>query len=140
MKHHRYPVDIKQEILVSKIADSARLLKPVPGLSTDKLNNTNGTNQVSPTDNSYWVKFEDLNGATNSPGFNAIITWYLGCWFENFSVTYGVDNAVINEEGSIKVTDISGFEDAKVIIPFALSGASSRMWPKAQQTTATNRK
>jgi len=134
LKHHRYPVDIKQEILISKLAEpSTRSGRS--GVSTTKPTNI-GSPSV-PSGANYWLNAEDLEGVATSPGFSVLITWYLGCWFENFSVTYGVDNAVISEEGSIKVTEITGHDNKLAIIPFATNNAQSKIWPKVQSTGTT---
>lgn len=127
LKHHRYPVDIKQETLISSIADK----KFIEANTSNKFMSPDGAlvnaGQGQADVNLGGFKgAQDLNYAPEK--FRAVVTWYLGCWFEDFSVTYGVDNAVITEEGGLKVTDVSGFDDQTLVIPFALSENRSSIW------------
>lgn len=127
LKHHRYPVDIKQETLISNIAESNRIkdvdTRIVPSGELVYATNSNPS-KVDALQ--AWKNEEDINDA--NAGFRAVVTWYLGCWFEDFNVTYGVDNAVISEESTIKVTDVSALDDRSVYVPYPLSPNRSSIW------------
>lgn len=128
LKHHRYPVDIKQETLISNIADEAALKSYNDGdLVFNNLKSATGKTATPTPAFQAWQNEENLNDFQNG-GFKAVITWYLGCWFEDFNVTYGVDNAVISEESTIKVTDVSALDSRTVYVPFPRSGNSSVIW------------
>jgi hypothetical protein len=125
LKHHRYPVDIKQELLISNMADNIGSYSASDGVVIDP------TPGKKPSEDfkSIGYKYSDkLTGLGNKNGFKALVTWYEGCWFEDFNVTYGVDAAVISEEGTIKVTDVSGFDSGELVIPVAVSENASQIW------------
>lgn len=126
LKHHRYPVDIKQDVLISELADPQNSYAGIPSGIVTEPEPAPDAAKPDPDRGGYRVA-DGLTDYENG-GFRAIITWYLGCWFEDFNVTYGVDNAVISEEGTLKVTDVSGFEDKTLIIPYAISANASEIW------------
>lgn len=80
LKHHRWPFDVKVEEVLSLIADESA-----------------GT----------------LVGATRStdsgpcPARNAVVTYYEGCWFNSYSVTYAVDTTAVAENANISCTDVT---------------------------------
>lgn len=136
LKHHRYPVDIKQETLISYIADKDKLAQYTDvDLVLDDLKSATGKTTTQKDSFQAWENEEDLNDFNNG-GFKAVITWYLGCWFEDFNVTYGVDNAVISEESTIKVTDVSALDSRTVYVPYPRSGNSSVIWFPNNATNA----
>ena len=74
LNHHRWPFDIKSQILFSDVAQDN-----VSGLS-------------------------DLQGG--HCGNQAVLTWYEGCWMNNYSASYPVDAAIITETADITVTHV----------------------------------
>ena len=89
LKHHRWPFDIKQEIVISEVAshyDTAGSLAPIP----------QATNQGSVTPNN--------DQASNS--VQALFTFYEGCWFNSYSASFTSDAAIVTENGSVTVTDV----------------------------------
>jgi len=85
LKHHRWPFDLKQEIVFSEIS------------SLQDLDGTIGS-----------------KGATIQPagqGFatqnvRALFTFFEGCWFESYNVSFTSDAGMVAENSSIKVTDV----------------------------------
>jgi hypothetical protein len=85
LKHHRWPFDIKTEIVFSQLAseDPNRgnaILADIP--------NEGGLNNLG------------------NPGLFAIATVYEGCWMESYNTSFTVDTAAVTEDTTISVTDI----------------------------------
>lgn len=100
LKHHRWPFDLRQEIVVSDL----------PTLAVAKLQ----TNTPSPENNP-----EHANRS-------AIATLYAGCWITNYSTSYTADTAIIAEEVSLSVTDIFAYSgNAKAALEAGQAGSKS---------------
>ena len=83
LKHHRWPFDIKQELVFSEIASF---------WDTDA------------------VTVKTASNVPNTPNIitpiKALFTFFEGCWFESYSASYTSDAAIVAENSSVKVTDI----------------------------------
>jgi hypothetical protein len=86
LRHHRWPFDLKQELVFSELSSSSDLdgasavkSAAVPGNMPDNL-------------------------LTNS--IKALFTFYEGCWINSFSSSFTSDAAIVAENTSITVTDI----------------------------------
>lgn len=85
LKHHKWPFDIKTEIVFSELASespdvqeaTAAAVPPEGGL--DNLGN---------------------------PGLLCVATIYEGCWMNSYNTTYNVDQAVVTEDCGITCTDM----------------------------------
>lgn len=85
LKHHRWPFDIKQELVFSEIASS----QDIDGAAGAK------NAQTQP------------NGAGFMPGgVRALFTFFEGCWLNSYSASYTSDAAIVAENGSVTVTDV----------------------------------
>jgi hypothetical protein len=85
LKHHRWPFDIKQEIVFSQLATE----DPNVGQATlADIPNEGGLNN------------------TGNPGLLAIATVYEGCWMESYNTAFTVDTAAVTEDCTISCTDI----------------------------------
>lgn len=77
LKHHKFPFDIKHEIILSDIAENAQATGiksvPYPGNQTVR----------------------------------ALITFFEGCWMTSYSTDYTADTAMVQEQVEIMVTDIT---------------------------------
>lgn len=86
LKHHRWPFDIKQELVFSEIAGSQDIDgvsdQALPGASTQ----ASGQEFLTP--------------------IRALFTFYEGCWFNSYSSSYTADAALVTENSSVTVTDI----------------------------------
>lgn len=75
LNHHRWPFDVKSEVLFSSLGD-----------------------------------WDAVGGGTvqgSVCGHKALITYYEGCWFSSYSVTYTVDGATVMESGEISATNVT---------------------------------
>jgi len=82
LKHHRWPFDIKQELVFSELATA---------------NDLEGT--------------KTANTQPSGEGFlttavQALITIYEGCWMNSYSASYTADASIVTENSSVTVTDI----------------------------------
>lgn len=90
LKHHRWPFDIKQEIVFSELAgyyDTTGSIAPIPP----------ATQQGSSTPNP--------DPASVAMQVQALFTFYEGCWFNSYSASFTSDAAIVMENGSVTVTD-----------------------------------
>jgi len=76
LKHHRWPFDIKQELVFSEIATNA---------------NTNA---------------EAVVDAGTEVGLKALITIYEACWMTSYSWSFTADTALVQENCDISCSDI----------------------------------
>jgi hypothetical protein len=80
LRHHRWPFDIKQELVFSELASSE---------------STGGTSEeTGMTDGAYKTAVRVLG------------TFYEGCWFNSYSASFTSDAAIVAENSSVTVTDI----------------------------------
>jgi hypothetical protein len=84
LKHHRWPFDIRQELVFSEIIGG--------------LDNIVGEAATVPTD----------PGSTGPQlgTAQALFTFFEGCWLNSYSASYTSDAAIVAENGSVTVTDI----------------------------------
>ena len=86
LKHHRWPFDIKTEIIFSQLAsEDPNRGQAIP----DTLNGNEG----------------GLNNLGN-PGLYAVATLYEGCWMESYYTSFTIDTAAVAEDCTIMATDI----------------------------------
>lgn len=82
LRHHKYPFDIKQELVFSEVADLE-------------------------AKGDYVQKVQD-----GTASFNALITWYEGNWITSYSHAFSTDTSRVVENADVAVTDIvPGFKD-----------------------------
>jgi hypothetical protein len=87
LKHHRWPFDIKQELVFSEVTSSSSF----GDISSDAEGAANPT-KPSNGDGLIAVK--------------ALFTFFEGCWFESYNVSFTSDAAIVAETSSVKVTDV----------------------------------
>ena len=85
LRHHRWPFDIKQELVISELAT----LEDPNGKSDT------ATVTAGPT---------DVDNPIVTP--KALITFFEGCWFGSYSASFTSDSAIVSETSSVTVTDI----------------------------------
>lgn len=85
LKHHKWPFDIKTEIVFSELASED---PNVGSASKADVDNEGGLNNYG------------------NPGLWCVATVYEGCWMNNYNTTYTIDTAAVTEDGSITVTDV----------------------------------
>jgi hypothetical protein len=86
LKHHRWPFDIKQELVFSEIASAADMSGSVSASRAS----------VQPTG----------EGAYYATSVRALVTIYEGCWMNSYSASYTADAAIVSENSSVTVTDV----------------------------------
>jgi len=84
LKHHRWPFDIRQELVFSEIASH---------YDTDDYT----TNEA----------LTPLGGILSPAStVKALFTFYEGCWMNSYSASYTSDAAIVAENSSVTVTDV----------------------------------
>ena len=85
LRHHRWPFDVKQELVFSELASA----KDIEGVT--------GTKAAS-------TQPQGSGFLTNA--VQALITIYEGCWMNSYSASYTAEAAIVAENSSVTVTDI----------------------------------
>lgn len=88
LKHHRWPFDLKQELVFSELS------------SSESLGEINGVNGYKPAKNS------DPGIPSPTSLVKALLTFYEGCWLNSYSASFASDSAIVAENSSVTVTDI----------------------------------
>jgi hypothetical protein len=102
LRHHRWPFDLKQELVFSEISSKEEAVGP-------------GVKNATPS----------------GPGapittIKALFTFFEGCWLNNYSASFASDSAMIAENSSVTVTDIiDGVSQYGEFIDSGLSPGSS---------------
>lgn len=91
LKHHRWPFDIKQELVISELVSDARKgdITGAPGTRAASSRPPGG----------------EADGYLTS-NVRALFTFYEGCWMNSYSASYPSDSAIVAENSSVTVTDI----------------------------------
>jgi hypothetical protein len=76
LKHHRWPFDIKQELVISHLVN--RDAGALPGLV----------------------------GSSEDSATMAIITFFEACWINSYGASYSADSAIVNEDLDITASDV----------------------------------
>jgi hypothetical protein len=92
LRHHRWPFDIKQELVFSALSSKDDLSSGQTGFS----------DAIKPSWDPTSAKGDDY--ATE--GLKALFTYYEGCWLNSYSASYTSDAAIVAENSSVTVTDI----------------------------------
>jgi hypothetical protein len=93
LKHHRWPFDIRTEIVFSQLAT-----EDVGGTLNPPVN----PGEVIRAD----IPNEGGHNNLGNPGLLAVATLYEGCWMESYNTAFTVDTASVQEDCSVAVTDI----------------------------------
>ena len=107
LRHHRWPFDIEQQIVFSTIADKE--------LSGDGTGTEGGFGSYGS------LKYTGaLGGASKNPeglggdgSHNILITYYEGCWWNDWSTAFAKDSAMVMESGTMTITDVHDFSDVR---------------------------
>lgn len=84
LRHHRWPFDIKQELVFSEIASNQDLDSATGAIDA----------AVQP------------QGAGFLTPVKALFTFYEGCWIQSYSASYTSDAAIVAENSTVLVTDV----------------------------------
>lgn len=88
LRHHRWPFDIKQEIVFSEAMPDGQ---PVGSIARS-------AERSGPND----VEFRN--------GLKALINLYETCWMTTYGVSYSVDTTIVNEDVRISCIDVVDFQ------------------------------
>lgn len=92
LKHHRWPFDLKQELVFSEISSAQDIV------------GVNGFKQA--------VQLPQGVNNLMTNAIKALFTFYEGCWLNSYSASYTSDAAMVAENSSVTVTDIiDGFSN-----------------------------
>jgi hypothetical protein len=84
LKHHRWPFDVKQEMVFSEIASD----------DVGSLPTATDAQERAPEGGSYFQSIK------------ALFTYFEGCWLNSYSASYTSDAAIVAENSSVTVTDV----------------------------------
>lgn len=105
LKHHKFPFDIKHELVFSNLAENQGLANTVPAVFS--------TGDTLP----------------------ALITLFEGCWMTSWSWEFTSEGAMVQESGDILVTDITdGFHQGFEFMDTGLSGQNGEYLSSVYQT------
>jgi len=92
LRHHRWPFDIRQEVVFSKLA----------------MTNIDNS-QLGQVD----LDVDEQGGLESGAAsdLQALITVFEGCWMSDYSVSYASDTALVQETVTISVSDILSQDD-----------------------------
>jgi hypothetical protein len=85
LKHHRWPFDIRTEIVFSQLASESGYTQQATKGDVD---NEGGLNNLG------------------NPGVDAVATIYEGCWINNYQSSFTVEQAAVTEEVGVTVHDV----------------------------------
>lgn len=93
LRHHRWPFDIKQELVFSEISS-----RDEAGAGPNAQAATTSTPGSA----------DHIFRATDSPitAVKALFTYFEGCWMNSYSASFTSDAAMVAENSSVTVTDI----------------------------------
>jgi len=93
IRQHRWPFDIKTEIVFSQLASEDPNLANGPA---------GGTPDLTPAD----IPNEGGLNNLGNPGLKAVATVYEGCWISNYGTNFAIETAAVAENVTVSVTDI----------------------------------
>jgi hypothetical protein len=89
LRHHKWPFDIRQEIIFSNLANRT----------------LNGTQAAKSTEDPTKIQADDLE-YTDVSSVQALITLYEACWMSDYSISFASDSALVQESVTINVSDV----------------------------------
>lgn len=90
LKHHRWPFDIKQELVFSELVNREATTTPSA--------NSHASNLMTATT----TAFSDFT----SQGIYALVTMYEACWMNDYSADYPAEGTAVAESVTISVSDV----------------------------------
>ena len=94
LRHHRWPFDVQQEIVFSRIADNEA--KAGTGFLGGNTTESYSWQAVSPSPDSQPV----------STTHNCLMTYYEACWWQDWNTAFQKDTAMVMENGTMMITDV----------------------------------
>jgi hypothetical protein len=94
LRHHRWPFDIKQELVFSEISSRDE--------ASGALVRSASSNKPGSNDGIFDPSAAPMTGTT----VRALFTYFEGCWMNSYSASFTSDAAMVAENSSVTVTDI----------------------------------
>ena len=105
LRHHRWPFDIRQEMIFSEIVQPPTILDAVSDFTQIGASQNNLGPGTDPT-------FDDTR--------SLLVTFYEGCWMSSYSVAFDANQAIVTENCNISASDVtSGPQGGKIEEYFA---------------------
>lgn len=101
LRHHRWPFDVEQQIVFSRIAD-ADLDDGAPGTFSGS-GFTGGVQSVG------YPAAQTGGGADGTGSHTVLITMYETCWWQDWNTAFSRDSAMLSENGTMIITDVHDF-------------------------------
>lgn len=101
LRHHRWPFDVEQQIVFSRIAD-ADLDSASPGTFSGS-GFTGGIASVG------YPAATAGGGSDGTGSHTVLITMYETCWWQEWNTAFSRDSAMLSENGTIIITDVHDF-------------------------------
>lgn len=95
LRHHRWPFDLKQEIVMSEIST-----RDEAGAGP------NAQTATQPTGNNPSQQFIFKPSAAPIQAVKALFTYFEGCWMNSYSASSTSDAAIVTENSSVTVSDV----------------------------------
>lgn len=98
LRHHRWPFDIRQEMVFSEINSTV-----------DEASSVKNVKSQFPNDR------DSISKAVGSTGVDVLdvpilVTFYEGCWMNSYSTSFDANQAIVTENCGITVSDITAGE------------------------------
>ena len=90
LKHHRWPFDIKQELVFSELVNQ------------ETTTTTSANNHAAALLTATSTSFSDFTGQ----GIYALVTMYEACWMNDYSADYAAEGTAVAESVQITVSDV----------------------------------
>lgn len=143
LKHHRWPFDIRQEIVVSWLVNDDLVDNEFTGDSQDvhdagdSITSVVATSTTVPGSESITRSSATSTAPVGtSDALRAIRTIYEGCWFTDWSTSYTSDTTIVQESGTIQCADVydEGYADLTTDLQYtSANGAASLVRGLEQQ-------
>jgi|CXWL01.1.fsa_nt_gi hypothetical protein len=88
LAHHRFPFDIRHELIIPNLIIGESAVSGAASLSA-----TGAANTVT-------------NSGLDESSPKVIATVYEGCWFQDYNLTYSVDDIILTESGTLMASDV----------------------------------
>lgn len=125
LRHHRWPFDIRQEIVFSALAKNQYGTSSDPAIISGQDLHTDAN--------------MDVEGENSGDNLQALLTIYEACWMSDYSVSFASDTALVQETVTINVSDIISSTDVDYsgAEPYSALDASPAMSGRLQSSTPT---
>jgi len=101
LRHHRWPFDVEQQIVFSRIADA-----DLAGGFDGPMGATPGSGFTSGVGSVTYPASQSGGGSDGQGAHTVLITMYETCWWNDWNASFTRDQAMISENGTMTITDV----------------------------------